>query len=113
VRKICPHCKQEYTPDPIKLASLGIEASSGTKYYQSRGCASCSGSGFKGRLAIHEVLIMTRHHREMIHSGKSVDEIRDYSIKNGMTTLKQECIRLLQEGITTVEEAISVAFSQE
>ncbi len=113
VRKICPFCKQLYNPDPRVLASLGVEPEIGEKFYHGTGCGYCGNTGYKGRIAVHEILAITRHHREMIHNNVSADEIRDYSVKNGMTTLKQECLRLLREGVTTLEEVISVAFSQE
>jgi len=111
VRKICPLCKQEYVPDEHELTALGLERDHDQKFYRGAGCAYCSNTGYKGRIAVHEIMMITRHHREMIHNNASADEIRDYSLKNGMTTLRQECIRLLKDGVTTFEEAISVAFS--
>jgi type IV pilus assembly protein PilB len=113
VRKICPYCKQEYTPDPIELASLGLDSSPDKKFYYGTGCPYCANTGYKGRIAVHEVLTITRKHREMIHNNLTADEIRDYSIKNGMTTLPQECVRLVEEGVTSIAEAISVAYSKD
>lgn len=113
VRKICPYCKQEYTPDPIELVSLGLDSSPDKKFYYGTGCPYCANTGYKGRIAVHEVLTITRKHREMIHNNLTADEIRDYSIKNGMTTLPQECVRLVEEGVTSIAEAISVAYSKD
>jgi type IV pilus assembly protein PilB len=113
VRKVCPFCKKVCQPDPVELAALGLAPEPDMKFYQGEGCGYCGGTGYKGRIAVHEVMTIGRSHREMIHKGATVDEIRDYSVKNGMTTLRQECIRLLKDGVTTLEEVISVAYNQQ
>jgi len=113
LRKICPWCKVEYLPDAAEKRLLDIAKSNKTtKIYKGTGCARCSETGYSGRLAIHEVLQIDREHRDMINSGKSVDEIRDYSVANGMSQLSDESIRLVLSGITTIEEAMNIIYSQ-
>ena len=113
LRKICPGCMVEYLPDAAEKRLLDIAKSNKTtKIYKGTGCARCSETGYSGRLAIHEVLKIDREHRDMINSGKSVDEIRDYSVANGMSQLSDESIRLVLSGITTIEEATNIIYSQ-
>lgn len=111
VRRLCTRCAEEYTPEAHELELLGIERN-GTSFKRPVGCSYCNNVGYKGRLAVHEVLVIDNNHREMISRDASVRELTDYSLKNGMTTLQEECIRLLDQKITSVEEVLSVAYSQ-
>lgn len=111
VRKLCPRCAVEYTPPLHELKLLGIEEQDPI-YKKPVGCSFCNNTGYKGRIAVHEVLVINNGHREMIARNASVGELTEYSIKTGMTTLKQECIRLLENGTTSVSEVLSVAYSQ-
>ena len=113
VKLNCKFCSQ-----PIKLSQKELDYCKITdpeKYTFTKGvgCPNCNGTGLKGRTAVHEVLMMDRKMRDMISSKKSVDEIRDYAISKGLSTLKDECIRLLKEGRITIEEVYSVAYSGE
>ena len=111
VRRLCTRCAEEYTPEAHELELLGIERND-TSFKRPVGCSYCNNVGYKGRLAVHEVLVIDNNHREMISRDASVRELTDYSLKNGMTTLQEECIRLLDQKITSVEEVLSVAYSQ-
>ena len=77
------------------------------------GCPNCNGTGMKGRTAVHEVLMIDRHLRDMISNKSSVDSMRDYAVSKGLSTLQDECIRLLKEGRVTIDEVYRVAYSGE
>ena len=112
VRKNCPQCQESYDPDPELLKLMGLHSGDG-QWRRSHGCVACGGTGYKGRQAVYEVLTIERAHREMIHARRPVQEIFDYSVKNGMKTLNEECTRLAKAGVISVEEAIRVAFRQD
>ncbi len=112
VRKNCPQCVENYEPEADLLSLMGLQPEDG-HWRHSRGCVACGNTGFKGRQAVYEVLIIERAHREMIHARRPTQEIFDYSVKNGMKTLNEECTRLAKAGVISVEEAIRVAFRQD
>jgi len=105
VRTICPDCKQPYEPSAAVLEALTITAPGGV-FYRGAGCASCRQSGFKGRTGVFELLIVDDAVRELITRRAGLREIRAAAIAAGMSTLREEATRLVQEGITSVEEAV-------
>lgn len=111
VRKICPRCKTSYKADYSEKTLLNIDDS--ILLYKGTGCAFCSNTGYKGRTAIHEILALTKDIRELIDARATDDTIRQKSIENGMITLNECCIRLVLNGITTVEELINVTYSMD
>lgn len=111
VRKVCSSCKQEMHLSKADLDFIGLEAEKGYKFYKGSGCSICNSTGYKGRIAVHEVMILDRNIREMIATSATVDQIRDYALKGNMSTLKDECVRLLLTGVTTIDEVYKVAYS--
>ncbi len=107
VRKICNECKEEYKPNKFILRQIGIENYEGV-FYKGKGCITCGNSGYKGRIAVQEVLKIDDTIREMILQRRSSNEIKDYAVKNGTITLLQDAIDKAKKGITTVEEVIRV-----
>ncbi|MEG1558406.1 MAG: GspE/PulE family protein [Oscillospiraceae bacterium] len=111
VRKICPYCKEEYTPDETEREFLDDDIK---KAFRGKGCNYCKNTGYKGRIAIHEVLIGNRDIRRMITNGESTDTIADYAKeKQGMRTLRESVLDLVRAGTTSVEELIKVTYSVE
>ena len=109
VRKICPYCKQEYAPDASAREFLGKDV---PKLYRGAGCNYCKNTGYKGRIAIHEVLMATREVRRMITDNASMDEIADYAHRvQGMKDLAQSARELVLSGVTTLDELIKVTYS--
>lgn len=110
VRVVCPECKAETEIAPQVLIDLGVPPKEVTDYilYKGRGegCKLCSGTGYKGRLAVFEVMELTEELKEFILSGASSLEIKRESIRQGMRTLRQSALRKLKEGVTTVEEVV-------
>jgi len=119
VRTICKYCRQDYEVDPNLIIKLGampqlIEPNiRGGKLilYKGKGCDKCVGTGYKGRIGIHEILEITDPIRELIIDKAPSTKIREVARKLGMITLRESALRKLINGITTVEEVIRVTGS--
>jgi len=109
VRKVCKDCKVEYTPEPDVLRRLGMSEDEikGKKLYRGVGCEKCGGSGYNGRYAIHELLVVDDDIEKAIVKEASSFDLRDIAMKNGMHTLRQDGIHKAFEGITTLEEVLA------
>ena len=108
VRRICKECKEEYIPDAEALADLELTSDQivGKTFYRGSGCDKCSGSGYKGRLGLYELLIMTDELRDLVVRNASTEEIRDLARKAGMVTLRDSGMVNMFEGHTTADEVI-------
>lgn len=109
-RKICKECK-EVDPMATKevLVACGISPASAEKItaYKGKGCGACNNTGYKGRVAIYEVLEMTPSVKEILLRQGSTDEIKRQAIKEGMKTLRMCALTKVAQGLTTVDEAVS------
>jgi type IV pilus assembly protein PilB len=112
VRVICPHCKvrAQYGDDFLIESGLPPEIWREHVFYEGRGCMECSGTGFRGRTAIHEVLDLTEQIREMILERRPSSEIKRVSREGGMTFLRDSALDRVREGVTTLREANKVTF---
>jgi len=104
VRRICPQCKEKYRPESVILKYLGLE--DGVELYKGKGCDACGLSGYKGRVGVYEVLMVNESVRHLIAEAAETNTIRQEAINSGMRTLKDYCIILLREGLTTVDEVL-------
>jgi type IV pilus assembly protein PilB len=111
-RKICPHCKQPYKPTADLLRQLGVDPEKGKNlvFYEGRGCAACNDTGYKGRVALYEVMEMDEDLSDAAIRGLSNQEIKSVARRNGMRTLRDSGIVKVIEGTTTVSEVLSVTF---
>jgi type IV pilus assembly protein PilB len=109
VKKLCPHCKQKYTTPPDEMEYLGITEP--MELYKAGGCKVCGNTGYKGRMGIHEIFVLTGKIRAMINKGVSADEIEQEAINNGMVTLREDCLAHVFKGETSVEELIRATYS--
>jgi type IV pilus assembly protein PilB len=111
VRVVCSKCKQSYTPPDSVLASAGItpEMAAGATFAKGKGCTHCNRSGYRGRLGIFELMLMTSKIRELAFDGSPTQTIRKAAIAQGMTTLYNDGLLKVMRGITTVEEVFRVA----
>jgi general secretion pathway protein E/type IV pilus assembly protein PilB len=109
VRKLCSKCKQPYEPTESELQLLGIKPSQITEanFMQANGCEACLGSGYKGRLGIFEIFVLNDEARRMITENASHAELRARARQLGMRTLREDGIRKVLAGITSVAEVIS------
>ncbi|MBW9144437.1 GspE/PulE family protein [Clostridium sp. CM028] len=113
VRRICKHCKTSFEASSYEKTILGLEEQETLKLYKGEGCTYCNNSGFSGRTGVYEIMEITREIRESILLNKSIDQIKDISIRNGMKTLKKSCEELVYSGETTIDELIKIAFSKD
>ena len=114
VRVICPQCKEEYIPNPDLLSRLGMTQSKlPFKFYRGAGCSRCNNTGFMGRIAIEEAMIMGHKIRELVQSGANADTIREAAMVTGMTTLGFSGLEKIRTGITTIEEVMKAVYQKE
>jgi type IV pilus assembly protein PilB len=108
VRKVCSECKRVEDVPPETLLDLGIaDEELGTfECYRGKGCPACNDTGYRGRIALYEVMPMHDQIRELVLMGASAAEIKKESIRLGMTTLRRSGINKLKQGTTSVEEVI-------
>ena len=107
VRKICNNCKTEVKPSRYILEQLGIEDEN-TVFYKGKGCPICNNTGYKGRIAVQEVLKIDDNIRDMILKRASSTEIKEYAVKNGTKTLLHDALDKARKGITSLEEVLRV-----
>ena len=108
-RKICVGCRQPHNVSVQELVSCGFAPASAEriKVYRGKGCDTCNGTGYKGRVAIYEVLEMTPRLRDLVLKNASSDDIKAAAIKEGMKTLRMSALTKVAQGLTTLEEALS------
>lgn len=114
-RKICSNCKEEIQVPIEELVSVGFAPTSAAKIkvHKGRGCDACNKTGYKGRVAIYEVLQVTPKIREIILKNGSADEIKKQAIRDGMKTLRMCALTKVAQGMTTLEEAVSNSSSDQ
>ncbi len=111
VRKICEKCKEPIETKPEILSNLGVDTadiSSGFSSFHGRGCNDCGGTGYRGRLAIYEIMVMHEAIKELILKGASAMELKREAVKLGMSTLRMSALQKVRNGFTTIEETIRV-----
>jgi len=108
VRRICGNCKEEFVPDSETLADLELTSDQivGKSFFRGKGCDKCSGTGYKGRLGLYELLVMNDDLRDLVIRNASTEEIRDLARKGGMVTLRDSGMFNMFEGHTTPDEVI-------
>jgi len=111
VRKICDRCKEEFKPTEEMLQSFSLTGDKKYKFYRGRGCDRCSGSGYRGRIAIYEVMDITDDLRALILRGASNVEIKKYAIEHNMRTLRMSGIQKVIQGVTTFDEILTITAS--
>jgi type IV pilus assembly protein PilB len=111
VRVVCPKCKAPFKPSEAILAEAGItpEVAAKANFMKGKGCGNCQKSGYRGRLGLYEVMLMTSKIRELSFQGASTQELRKVAIAQGMHTLYQDGIAKVLKGITTLDEVFRVA----
>lgn len=115
VRTLCPHCKKVYKPTAEEIESLGITAKEAAEitFYMAVGCEECGGTGYKGRMAIFEVMEMSNDIAKLTMERADMSIIRKEALKEGMTMLVSDGLRRIKEGLTTIQEVVRVAAAEE
>ncbi|QWK13902.1 MAG: GspE/PulE family protein [Aquificota bacterium] len=111
VRKICPHCKEEYRPSKEELKELGL--SGDHTFYRGRGCEQCMGTGYRGRTGIFEVLEVDEEIKKLIVKTQSATDIRNFARARGFKSMLEDGIRKVLSGITTPEEVLRAVKAEE
>lgn len=112
VRRLCPKCRRPRAADEKEKRLLGLGEEQVT-VYDPCGCEKCAGIGYKGRIAIYEIMPITSRIRSSIHERASADELKSIAVKEGMKTLHMAAVSYVKEGITSVPEMIKVAYEME
>jgi type IV pilus assembly protein PilB len=109
-RRLCSKCKEPFTPTVEQLAALGFEPSDFTDptFFRPVGCTNCSRTGYKGRLALHEVMAVDEQIERMTVERESVSAITQVAIQNGMRTLRIDGLSKAAQGITSLDEILRV-----
>jgi type IV pilus assembly protein PilB len=109
-RLICSNCRAPLELPPQALLDIGVakEQVGGFSCFQGTGCVQCNGTGFRGRIALYEVMPISEELRELVLNGASASEIKRRAVDLGMKTLRQSGIGKLKEGLTTVGEVVRV-----
>ena len=112
MRVICPHCctRAHYDDGYLTESGLPLDEWRDFTFYEGRGCIECSGTGFHGRTAIHELLDLSEHIREMILERRPASEIKRVAREEGMTFLRESAIEKVRKGVTTLREINKVTF---
>ena len=105
VRKICPHCRKAYTPTEEEKRMVGIAENEDVTFYKGEGCQECGRTGYRGRRGVFEILTLDVALRREVANNASSEELTKTALENGFVTMKDNCRRLVLEGVTTVAEA--------
>lgn len=106
VKKLCPECKKKGKTNAKEMEVLGISEPIGI--YRPRGCQFCNGTGYKGRIAIHEIMYMNESMRSAVTNTKNLEVLREHAKENGMITLWESCRSLVESGVTSIQELLTL-----
>jgi general secretion pathway protein E/type IV pilus assembly protein PilB len=110
VRKICAKCRQPHTPTSSELRSLDISAAqaAAATFARGTGCATCNGTGFRGRLSIVELFLVNEEIQRLIYENAGSARMRERARSFGMRTMREDGLRKVTAGLTTIEEVVSI-----
>ena len=109
VRRVCTNCREAIEPDEYDIQTLRLEP--GQKIYHGKGCSECNEKGYKGRIAIHEIVVMTKKMKALLERRASEEDMRQLAVTEGTQMLQESARALVLEGITTVDELNRVAYT--
>ncbi len=112
-RRLCVDCKEAYSPDLNERISLNLDQNEPITLYRKCGCEKCNKKGYKGRIAVHEIMLLTTTLKRAITEGKSTDEIRALAVKEGMIPMKENVRIDVLQGLTSFEEYIDMTINNE
>ena len=112
-RRLCVECKEAYEPDMNERIALNIPQDQKITLYRKCGCDRCNKKGYKGRIAVHEIMLLTTALKRAITENKSTDDIRVLAVKEGMIPMKENIRRDVLQGLTSYEEFIDMTINNE
>jgi general secretion pathway protein E len=112
VRALCPHCAEPFVPDEDMLKASGLTSAqaAGMQFKHAQGCGHCRGTGYKGRKAVAEMLVLNDELREMIIARQPIRQLKEAAARNGMRTIREAAITAVAEGMTSLQEINRVTF---
>lgn len=112
VRALCPHCAEPFVPDAdmLRASGLSTEQAATMQFQHAQGCGHCRGTGYKGRKAVAEMLVLNDELREMIIARQPIRQLKEAAARNGMRTIRQAAISAVAEGMTSLQEINRVTF---
>ena len=115
VRRVCKNCMEPYKPSPdeIRLLNLDKDYLDSANLVHGRGCPACGGTGYKGRMGIYEIFLITEDMQYLIYNKESSDKLRSAARQSGMRTLREDGLRKAAAGTTTVSEVLAVTVGDE
>ena len=116
VRRICPHCKQSYVPEQAELDAMGLTDAAGIEFFRGEGCPECFGTGYRGRIAVAEVLILDDAIRAALHAKQAGEPGANEAVRAALANAKfspimQNCRDLVVAGVTSAEEVMRCVYS--
>ncbi|MFH1646712.1 MAG: type II/IV secretion system protein, partial [Chloroflexota bacterium] len=112
VRRICPNCRVAYQPPEEELQAFAEELEQKTAtFYHGMGCNLCANTGYRGRIGIFELMVMSEAIRMMLRTNANAGEIRAQAVSEGMMTMKHDGMMKVKQGITSISEVMRSVFS--
>ena len=103
---VCPECRRRSKTTPKEMQILGIDEP--ISIYRPQGCQFCNHTGYKGRIAVHEIMYMNENMRNAVSHEKNLEVLRDLARQNGMVTLWSSCRNLVVNGVTSIQELMTL-----
>jgi type IV pilus assembly protein PilB len=115
VRSICPKCKEQYEPKEEELMELNLlpEDVKGRRFFRGRGCDNCHKSGYRGRMALFEIMTVDDEMRDLVMKAASTGTLREHARKRGMRSLRESGLLAIYEGQTTIDEVVRETLSED
>lgn len=113
VRKICPQCKVAYEASDYEKRLLNFNVNERVLLHYGEGCGHCNHTGYMGRTGVYEIMEVTREHRQAMVQAKDTNLLKEIAIHSGMKTLTYECKQLVLQGVTTVQELLTISMLDE
>ena len=110
VRQLCEHCLKKYILDLDTAASMGIEEHAGEEFYRPAGCNMCRQSGYKGRIALQEIMLLGPQVRAAINRGDDSDGLQSAALAEGMVSIKNDGLAKAGQGLTSLEEVMKAVY---
>jgi general secretion pathway protein E len=113
MRKVCVKCREPHTPTEYEMQELGLSSiPAGSTFYRAKGCPTCSNSGYQGRTVIHELMIIDDKIRSLIVRASDAGSIKKAALEGGMITLREDGIRKVLQGVTTIDELMRATHAE-
>ncbi len=113
MRKVCVKCREPHTPTEYEMQELGLTSiPEGSVFYRAKGCPTCSNSGYQGRTVVHELMVIDDKIRSLIVRASDAGTIKKAALEGGMITLREDGIRKVLKGITTIDELMRATHAE-